>query len=674
MKKKVKLLLGTSLFAVSISPVFIFSHQQKNDGKMWYEKTNGLNLEVRDTFNLQKSLLSTNVEKKIDNDFELKLLLNHNFDSTDDFFDSNYIKKQNEGFIESLKRVGLRFKQYIISDETPIVWMYFDTEKQREEFVNKTKENKKIYKFILFKNTQIHTPEMVNYHHDWYYNDDYGGGYYYDDTKYDILNKDDAFKILNFTKQRERDLKTNSSRETRLGIFEFDYGFGKSITNNFNENGIEFLQDKYSTEKKHPILVSSIAAGDEGFDTKSKIVFSDYTNKQGEWQKWLEKMVKDKKLKLINHSYGKSDDTLYKLYDENSYVLDYLSRKYGVVNVFAAGNENNDEEIEKDKNIKVRGWINDYQLSYNSIVVGALDRNYNFDIKENRLADYSNYKLDSGNPQIAKPFVVAPSGYKFKYENELQTGTSLAAPAITGIISTLLRTNPDIDTDIYRIPAVKSILSASSISTTDKNQKINKNGFSNKYGAGIPDYEKMLKAVKNLNLVTVDYENTNDEISINKTFFVEKGKTIKASLSWLFNAGLLKNKEGIPTYNPNVNWWFFLGLIGGTIANVVEIERLKKDTNNWNLSHKNEDWLKLNETRKRQDSWFSNYDLFLEKYNWNSGWKVIASSESTSSNDELIAYRTIDSGNYRLVVRRKSSALFKNSVPDRLAFTYVIQD
>ncbi|TDV24300.1 subtilase family protein [Mycoplasmopsis mustelae] len=674
MKKKVKLLLGVSLFAVSISPVFIFNRQQKNDGKMWFEKTNRLNLEVRETFNLQKSLLSTDVEKKIDNDFELKLLLNHNFDSSDDFFDSKYIKEQNEEFIESLKRDGLNFIQYIISDETPIVWMYFDTEKQREEFVNKTKENKKIYKFILFKNTQIHTSQMVNYHHDWYYNDGYGGGYYYDDTKYDILNKDDAFKILNFTKQRERDLITTGSTNSRIGVFEINYGFNKSITNNFDKNGIEFLQDKYSTEKKHPILVSSIAAGDEGFDTKSKILFSDFTNKQGEWQKRLENMVKDRKLKLINHSYGRGDDTVFKLYNEESYVLDYLSRKYGVINVFSAGNENNDKEVASDKDIKVRGWINDDQLAYNSIVVGALNDNYNFNIKENRLADYSNYKLDPNNPQVAKPFVVAPGSYKFKYKNETQNGTSFAAPAITGIISTLLRTNPGIDIDTHRIPAVKSILSASSIATTDENQKINKNGFSNKYGAGIPNYEKMLIAVKNLNLITEDYGNTNNEISRNNIFFVEKGKTIKASLSWLFNAGLLNDKEGIPNYNPNVNWWFFLGLLGGTIANAVEIERLKKDTNNWNLSHKDEDWLKMNETRKRQDSWFSNYDLFLEKYNQNSGWKVIASSESTSSNDELITYKTTDSGNYRLVVRRKSSALFKNSVPDRLAFTYVIQD
>ncbi|UUM19880.1 hypothetical protein NPA11_00355 [Mycoplasma sp. 1578d] len=43
----------------------------------------------------------------------------------------------------------------------------------------------------------------------------------------------------------------------------------------------------------------------------------------------------------------------------------------------------------------------------------------------------------------------------------------------------------------------------------------------------------------------------------------------------MFNAGLLDKKDE-PTYNANVNWWWFLGPIGGMVANIVEADRLKE--------------------------------------------------------------------------------------------------
>ncbi|UUM19884.1 S8 family serine peptidase [Mycoplasma sp. 1578d] len=571
MKRKYKRLINLSaIFTLgAIASVSIIYANKTNIKKEWYDGLENAKFEVRDPFFQQQSTNSS--VQKINNDFELKLLLNHKYDNLNDLSNSEYLEKQNLNFINLIKEKNIKFKDFIVSKETPIVWFYFNNESDREKFVKKLQENENIYKFILYKNNYSDTGKQLSHYNS--YNNNFSYKINDDLTKYDILNKDDVFRTVNFTQQRDRDIKSTNLNSYSVGVLELYNTFLPSETNNFDYNGVDILNDNAQIDD-HSIMVSSIVSGDEGIDTQSKLYFSQYNNnKEGIWQERFEELVKNKKIKVINHSYGASNDIKNRFYIEKAYIVDYISRKYGVVNVFAAGNEKNNG-VDPETQIE-HGWINLKALSYNSIVVGALNENYNKDVRNNKIAGYSNYKLDESVEDLAKPFIVAPGAYWFKGFKEIQDGTSLAAPVVTGLISTLLRIRPYLDNDDYRLASIKSILSASAVSTNDTEQTKKSNGFSNKYGAGIPDFEKMKEATDNLKNFSVNFNDKRDIVGESKSFYVYSGKTIKASLSWLFNAGLLDKKDE-PTYNANVNWWWFLGPIGGMVANIVEADRLKE--------------------------------------------------------------------------------------------------
>ncbi|MGZ9755606.1 S8 family serine peptidase [Mycoplasma sp. 246B] len=661
MKNRRKFLWALGMTSTIVLPIAIVSTPNTNKNIQWYEKANDLKLEVRDSFGKNYNLNSS--VEQINNDYELKVLLNHKYLTNLQINDEKYIKEQNDEFIKSVRTQGLKFLNSNVSMISPIVWFYFQKEEDRKEFIHKLNKDNQVNRFILYKNDSLNPTSSISYSK---FKDDYLFNNHPDFYKYDIKNKYQIYKTINFEKQNEKDSNSHTQfNENKVAVYEYKGQLRNHETNNFYKNE-EYILNEYTKPdgyKDHGTFVTSIVAGDEGFDKKASIYFATFEDKNGDWQRNLENLIINKGVRIINHSYGSGRDLSQRFYGEESYIVDYLSRKYGVVNVFSAGNGNN--------GIGDMEWINKYSLSYNSIVVGALSNNLMSDIKDDRIAYYSNILIDSSNGDIAKPFIVAPGTFDFYRKDK---GTSFAAPVVTGLLSTLSRERKFmIDNDEYRIPVLKSILSASAISTNDSNQYRKSSGFSNVYGAGIPDFENMKKAAENVKIIKVTNADTRDILMRSNSIYLNDGQILKTSLSWMFNAGLLKNKNNKPQYNPNVNWWWFLGPIGGIIANSVEFDRLKSETDEWNKIHIKEDWLKKDEVIKRQNMKFSDYDLILEKYDSNLGWVQVATSQSSSSNDELIEYKSDGWGEYRLVVKKYKSALFDNSVDDVLAFTYVVQ-
>ncbi|MHA0261615.1 S8 family serine peptidase [Mesomycoplasma ovipneumoniae] len=624
-----------------------------NNKQYWYSTNFSNKIDVRDPF-IKKLNKSSKVEN-LDNNFELKLLLNPDFLDTD----PKKITSFNIDFLEKIKKSNLRYKETKYSQMLPIVWFYFDTENDREFFVKNSLKNSTISRFIVYKNEekdkQTGHVETLDDNNPLNNNDDYHALFS------ESLNKN--ISIVNFQKQAAKDNENQDKTTSKVGAIEFLDKFNSNFNIYFNENQLT-INDLVSNRPKqaekpyHSTLVSLILGGKAGVDKKSDLYLSIFKT-DAEWHKAIEWMA-TKDVRVINHSYG-NKFVDFKDYNENAYLLDFLARKYGVINVFAAGNgadKIDEDEFGKNK-AEDNPWIDDRSLSLNSIVVGALqDNSSNSNIAKNEIAPYSNFKIGDQYLQFAKPLVVAPgqiynvlddknqSGQSKKYVS----GTSYAAPIVTGLISTFLREILFVRDD-FRVPAIKSLLSVSAISPNHIDLDKKDSGYYEKYGAGIPDFEKMKKAVDNQRFIFGNKENEGEVIFTGNRFWVNSNETIKASLSWNFNAGLLKNNE----IGQNISgWWWFLPAITRNVS---------------------DDWLPLEATKKRQGGTFvSDYDLYLQKLNSNGDWVDVARSNSILSNDELIDFKSNESAYYRIYVKNYRSSVFENSEDDRIVASYLVHN
>ncbi|WP_341515775.1 S8 family serine peptidase [Mesomycoplasma ovipneumoniae] len=652
-KKFALYLSGFTLISLIYSSPFINWNNNNNNKQYWYSTNFSSKIDVREPF-IKKLNKSSKVEN-LDNNFELKLLLNPDFLDTE----SKKITSFNIDFLEKMKKLNLKYKETKYSQMLPIVWFYFDTENDREFFVKNSLKNSSISRFIVYKNEekdkQTGHVETLDDNNPLNNNDDYHSLFS------ESLNKN--ISIVNFQKQPAKDSENQDKTTSKVGAIEFLDKFDQNFNIYFNENQLN-INDLVSNRPKqaekpyHSTLVSLILGGKAGVDKKSDLYLSIFQT-DAEWHKAIEWMATND-VRVINHSYGnKLVD--FKDYNENAYLLDFLARKYGVINVFAAGNgadKIDEDEFGKNKS-KDNPWIDDRSLSLNSIVVGALqDNSSNSNIAKNEIAPYSNFKTGDQYLQFAKPLVVAPGQIYNVLDDKNQSnkakkyvsGTSYAAPIVTGLISTFLREILFVRDD-FRVPAIKSLLSVSAISPNHIDLDKKDSGYYEKYGAGTPDFEKMKKAVDNQRFIFGNKENEGEVIFTGNRFWVNSNETIKASLSWNFNAGMLKNNE---TGQNISGWWWFLPAITRNVSS---------------------DWLSLEATKKRQGGTFvSDYDLYLQKLNSNGDWVDVARSNSILSNDELIDFKSNESAYYRIYVKNYKSSVFENSEDDRIVASYLVHN
>ncbi|MDW2829663.1 S8 family serine peptidase [Mesomycoplasma ovipneumoniae] len=683
-KKFALYLFGFTSITLIYSSFFI---NWNNNKQYWYSTNFSNKIDVREPF--IKKLNKSSKVKNLDNNFELKLLLNPDFLDTE----SKKITSFNIDFLEKIKKLNLKYKEAKYSEMLPIVWFYFDTENDREFFVKNSLENSTISRFIVYKNEEkdVQTRYVEMFDDSYELNNYQSNNNYINHSLFNLyLNKN--ISIVNFEKQAVKDKQNQNKITSKVGAIELGDKFDPNFNVYFNENQLninDLVSDRSNQTKKrsHSTLVSLILGGKAGVDKKSDLYLSIYRT-DAEWQKAIEWMVVTKGVRVINHSYGNGNEHFVD-YNENTYLLDFLARKYGVINVFAAGNSAD----ENDKNtVGYNPWIDDKSLSLNSIVVGALENNSSsFNIAKNKIASYSNFKTGDEYSQFSKPLVVAPAEiYNVFYdENQISngkkyvSGTSYAAPIVTGLISTLLREKPNLDYNDYRIPAVKSILSVSAISPNHTGLVKKKNGYYEKYGAGTPDFEKMKKAVDNTAFISGNKENVGKSIFTSDKFWVNSNERIKSSLSWMFNAGILKNKEDYKIGQNIPSWWWFLppitGVVSGLFNPTIPINTATglglADLHKWSSDHLNKQWLSLNAAKKRQNNKIvSDYDLYLQKLNSYGKWVTVASSNSDLGNDELIDFKSNESGYYRINVWNYRSSVFENSVDDKLAVSYLVDN
>ncbi len=510
------------------------------------------------------------------------------------------------------------------------------------------------------------------------------------------------------------------------------YNIGRADSKKTNEN-----------QNDHASLVSGIIVGKSGFAFNTDLHLAnlgkEVTFDSPVWMSIFEKLIIEKGVRLINHSYGFNsidkkdvDADFEHIYGNNSilknsvsryidhlYYLDFLSRKYGVINIFAAGNEYDDKWKNDITNFEEKyGYISGYANAINSIVVGS-----SFGTKENFYAsNFSNRLLPKALKDLPKPLIVAPGEniVGLSDQKSPESGTSFSAPIVTGIVSTIIATNHHLFNNKNIIPAIKSVLSSSAVdseldyqgiknfieSTKKENEKRNtwssidnyldnlskwryllnyeneheskSSGFDTAVGAGQINFANIQKAIENLKTFSVSFENTDEYVYVSPEIKLNQGNKIKASLAWAFNAGLTKPI----TWNDSrfYSWYASLLKYGGYIldnnpgAMYGEYHPQSSIEEEYDPKHPYE-WLKRKTFfEKQENKLFSDYDLKLQKKegdNWQSIY--LNSGFSWNSNVELIRYSAEESGIYRILVKKHSSSLFKESVDDNLAVSYVIQ-
>lgn len=595
-----------------------------------------------------KSTDGKKLSDKVSDTIELKLYL-------DVFNEKGNLDERIDSLLNKIKR-GFKNKNINWKIQTsamlPIVWFYFNDVEKSKEFIKYVDTLDFVKRIVFYKKVIIKNNDVVSQNEQ--------NGHYI--SRFSDINKKLLLKEINLNPEKQTEFFKYHRKGSKIVILEVG-----TTQLQRNYKFVHTPEVKLFTPENlndtHGTNVSMVAAGKNGINSNGQIYFTSFSSNNFNWQNALEWLVLKNNVKFINHSYGPTAD--YSLpYDDDSFFIDYISRKYGVVNVFAAGNGHN-------KQNKKGKWIDSTQLAYNAISVGSTKYRENSFLNDIEISNFSNRELESNHLNLPKPLVVAPGEILLENNDEIR-GTSFAAPVVTGAISYIFDKFSWLNNDQFRVPSAMSILAASAHLPKYKNLNKKGNGFDSTYGAGLIDVEKMQEAAWNINTKSVIKSDVDGGIFESSHLNLQAGEQINIALSWMFNSGLLKENENKPELQ-HPNWWEWLfptWALAKQTAQGIDYELKLSD---WKSKHINENRLKLEETKKRQNqALFTDYDLVLEKLDSRGYWQSVSSSLSINSNVELIKFKVQDSGIYRYIVKKYKSSLFENSVDDSIAVTHTV--
>ncbi|MBG0730535.1 S8 family serine peptidase [Mycoplasma sp. 'Moose RK'] len=676
---------------------------------------------------------------------------NNSLNKNVQYYEQNNNKYLKE-IISILEQNNIKVNSSYVSKLSPIIWINIDslTEKKTAELLEKLD-----FILLIINNLQktsntdlLPTYSTKSLSHEAktkiFYDNYSHAAYYYSklSNSKDFFRKEKEIIDYNYS---------GGNPYQKVGVVEADMS-GIYEESDFIKGQIpEFLVNYYNigdaksekteqSQNDHATLVSGIIAGTSGFSSNSNLYIANLgkaTFDSPVWMSIFEKLIIENGVRIINHSYGFDfieqkdvDATFQDIYGYDSalknsvskyidhiFYLDFLSRKYGVVNIFSAGNEY-DSKWKNNNSSNKYGYISGYANAINSIVVGS-----SFGTKENFYAsNFSNRLLPDALKGLPKPFISAPGENIIGLTDQKspQSGTSFSAPIVTGIVSTIVSLHPFLFDEKNIIPAIMSVLSSSAIDSSldfdsirkfvDSTKKANEHenitssidnylednrkkaylqnyenehelkssGFDSATGAGQINFANIEKAVSNLKTFSVSAQNDDEYVYTTPEIKLNKGDRIKASLAWAFNAGLTKP---LKKYENQLDSWFYKLF---TFGLSYLVDKMGEKIHNQNLESKfrqeyhpehHDEWLNRKTLLNKQDNrLFSDYDLILQK-KYGSDWKNINlnSGSSASSNVELIRHLVDESGIYRLLVKKYKSSLFEESIDDNLAVSYVAQ-
>ncbi|MCD8002525.1 MAG: S8 family serine peptidase [Clostridia bacterium] len=285
-----------------------------------------------------------------------------------------------------------------------------------------------------------------------------------------------------------------------IGFVEVDNGTTDS--NNELKNLTIHCSGSTTSITDHGVKVVRLACGTKGVATGIDTVYIYNIDKTGDEYQLFSAMdwLTDCGCDVINCSFSNYTSGLYYW---TSAFLDYCARYWNVTVVSAAGNT---------------GYgVADVAVGYNVVAVGATDKN-------NNISAYSAY-YSYPHVAVIKPTVCAP-GTNIKFSTLTHdSGTSYAAPMVTGVVAKLM------DQYSYLKSYPEVVMAALIASATPVNGQGDE--WDTYAGAGRINYEKACEAVEN----SIRFEYSSDSLGYRfyKDISVSKNTTLKGVMVWLAN-------------------------------------------------------------------------------------------------------------------------------------------
>lgn len=306
-------------------------------------------------------------------------------------------------------------------------------------------------------------------------------------------------------------------QEIKVGIIEADCGKIQFDAPMLASHPHMYYSDLYfpsggsviGVESEHATMVASIIAGTEftfgdrtfcGLAPAAE-VYQVPTSSRTDFYQAFETLV-SAGVSVINFSGGSN---MRPWYTEEDRVIDCAINNTGVILVAAAGNNDGSNPDVHDVDTPAKG--------YNVIAVGnAVTKDENTVLSApysmHGTSCYGGYEGLPNKPDLCAPgtkiAIPVPSSNSSYPDIKNVTGTSFAAPMVTGTIALMLRINPSLMGDPTGVKAILLASADQSLISQVDNPEVNPN-FRCKSGAGLLDTGKALECAYNGCYATYNY-------------------------------------------------------------------------------------------------------------------------------------------------------------------------